>query len=255
MNAVLWFGRGRVRYAVLCALAWLPAAAAQAQAGVQPGNYRCWSYNVSGGAGNCRLAVPIAIRADGTYSESSAQGKWRASGDRITFSESKIRGPGVVSGNRIVFEYDYGGRHHTVTYLCQDCSGGGARPAGGAAAPGDGALVWVQVKLTFDRHDGYLGWANSAHLVPAAQAVQFAAAPGTPTPTGSATGIAYAGSSYQIVANFRQAMGGQRYVVFLDSGRERLAVATVDVPAAPAEQTIAVDASLRFGASGAQGTR
>ncbi|HXE51014.1 MAG TPA: hypothetical protein VN663_21740 [Ramlibacter sp.] len=111
--------------AVLLVLMTLPAAALAAQAGVQPGVYRCWSFNISGGAGSCRMSSPITIHADGTYDESSTHGTWRARGNRITLSELKMRGPGVVAGNKIVFEYDFRGMHHTVTYLCQECGGGG----------------------------------------------------------------------------------------------------------------------------------
>ena len=111
--------------AVLLVLLWLPAVAAPAQGGVQPGIYRCWSFNISGGAGSCRMSAPIAIHADGTYDESSTHGKWRVKGNRITLSKLKMRGPGVVAGNKIVFEYDFRGMHHTVTYLCQECSGAG----------------------------------------------------------------------------------------------------------------------------------
>jgi len=133
MSAVLLHGCGRAGFAACLVFAWLPAVAAQAQAGVLPGVYRCWSFNISGGAGSCRLSPPITIRADGTYDDVAAQGTWRARGNRITFSESKSRGPGVVAGNRIVFEYDFRGMHHTVTYVCQDCGGGGGtRPSGGA---------------------------------------------------------------------------------------------------------------------------
>jgi hypothetical protein len=109
----------------------LVASAAHAQAGVQPGVYRCWSFEISGGAGNCRLSPPITIRADGTYDDIATQGKWRARGNRITFSESSSRGPGLVTGNRIVFAYDFRGMHNTVTYVCQECvAAAPARPSG-----------------------------------------------------------------------------------------------------------------------------
>ncbi|HYD78181.1 MAG TPA: hypothetical protein VEC06_00090 [Paucimonas sp.] len=110
------------RIAMIAALCML-SSPARADAGVQPGTYRCWSYNVSGGGGTCRLAPPIVINPDGTYQESRTSGTYQASGGRITFSESKIRGSGhIADHNRIVFEYDYNGRRHTVTYLCQECN-------------------------------------------------------------------------------------------------------------------------------------
>jgi hypothetical protein len=237
-SALLVFLSGLLRVVVLAALL-LPAAASA----VQFGSYRCWSYNVSGGGGSCRLAAPITIRADGTYQESSTSGTYRVDGNRIYFSKSTIRGPGVISGgNQITFDYDYRGWHHTVTYLCQDCSA-----ASGAAKPSAaGAMVWVAVRLNFDRSDGYLDWANSAHLVPAAQAAQFAASTASTPPPGSSTGSAYAEDRQTVVANFRRAAGGQDYVVFLDSGRQRIPVASVHVPATPAEQTLNVNASLDY---------
>lgn len=221
---------------------WAALLTPAAASALQFGSYRCWSYNASGGGGNCRLAAPIVIRADGTYQESSAAGTYRIAGKRIHFSQSTVRGPGVIAGeNKITFDYDYRGWHHTVTYLCQDCGA-----ASGAASPtAAGAAVWVAVRLKFDRADGYLDWANSAHLVPAAQAAQFAASSATPPP-GSATGSAYADGKQTVVANFRKAAGGQGYIVFLDSGRQRIPVASVYLPAAPAEQTLSVNAKLKF---------
>lgn len=238
------FPAGLLRAAMLAVL--LAPAAASA---LQFGSYRCWSYNVSGGGGSCRLASPIVIRADGTYQESSTSGTYRIDGNRIYLSRSIIRGPGVIAGeNQVTFDYDYRGWHHTVTYLCQDCSAASAPAKSKSPA---GAMVWVAVRLSFDRSDGYLDWANSAHLVPAAQAAQFAASSAATPPTGSSTGSAYAEDRQTVVANFRRAAGGQDYVVFLDSGRQRIPVASVHVPAAPAEQTLNVKASLDFSPSAA----
>ncbi|OGA30326.1 MAG: hypothetical protein A3I01_19900 [Betaproteobacteria bacterium RIFCSPLOWO2_02_FULL_65_24] len=108
------------RYAPL-ALALLACVAQPAQAQA-PGQYRCWSYNVSGGGGNCRLAPPLVLNADGTYQVSSEKGRYKVQDGKLVLSESKLRGPGKMEqGNRIVFEYDYNGMHHTVTYLCQSC--------------------------------------------------------------------------------------------------------------------------------------
>lgn len=232
--------KSRLFCAAFLAVLMVPDAASA----LQFGTYRCWSYNVSGGGGNCRLSPPIVLRADGTYQESSTSGTYRIEGNRIHFSKSTVRGAGEITGeNRITFEYDYRDWHHTVTYLCQECSAGS-----GAAGPkiAAGASVWVAVRLNFDRADGYLGWANSAYLVPAAQAAQFAAAGTATPPPGSASGSAYADGKQTVVANFRKAAGGQEYVVFLDSGRQRVPVAAVHVPPAPAEQTLEVKASMNF---------
>lgn len=232
----------RLRFPVAFLALLLPLTASA----IEPGTYRCRSYNVSGGGGSCKLAPPIVINFDGSYQESSSRGSYRVSENRVYFSESTIRGPGVVSGhNQITFEYDYRGWHHTVTYLCQDCvAGGRAVPSGPTAAP-SGALVWAQLRLQFPTADGYLGWASSAHLVPFEQAGAFAASGAATPPAGSATGSAYLDGRQTVVANFRRAAGGRDYVVFLDSGRERIPVASLHVPASPAEQTLAVNANLK----------
>lgn len=239
---MLTFVNDRLRYPVALLALLLPLMASA----VEPGTYRCRSYNVSGGGGSCKLAPPIVIHPDGRYQESSTRGSYRVSGNRVYFSESTIRGPGVVSGqNQITFEYDYRGWRHTVTYSCQDCGAGGrAAPAAPAAGP-SGALVWAQVRLQFPAPDGYLGWANSAHLVPFEQAGAYAASGAATPPAGSATGSAYLDGRQTVVANFKRAAGGRDYVVFLDSGRERVPVASLHVPASPAEQTLSVNANLK----------
>lgn len=87
------------------------------------GRYRCWSYNVSGGGGSCRMAPPLVLHQDGTYEMSSERGTYTVEGDRIALSKSAIRGPGrLQNGNQIVFDYNHRGRRHTVTYLCQECA-------------------------------------------------------------------------------------------------------------------------------------
>lgn len=230
----------RLRLLALAALL-LPTAALA----LQYGSYRCWSYNVSGGGGSCRSAAPITINADGSYRESSTSGSYRIDGQRIRFSHSTLRGPGLITAdNQITFEYDYRGWHHTVTYLCQDCGAAPTRRKGEAATAG--TTVWAQLRLAFDRPDGYLGAVNSAHLVPAEQAAAFAATDAATPPAGSATGSAYLDGKQTVVANFRRATGGRSYVVFVDSGRQHLPVASVQLPGSPAEQTIPVNASLSF---------
>lgn len=236
----------RLRYPIAFAALLLPLTAAA----LQPGIYRCWSYNVSGGGGSCRLAPPIVIHADGTYQESSARGTYRVSGNRIFFSESTVRGAGMISGeNQVSFEYDYRGWRHNVTYLCQDCGVGRQAAPVAPASGAPGALVWAQIRLQFPAPDGYLGWANSAHLVPFEHAAAFAASGAATPPPGSATGSAYLDGRQTVIANFRKATGGRDYVLFLDSGRERIPVASLHLPASPAEQTISVNASLKHAPS------
>lgn len=111
--------RGMTVVLLLCSLATTVSAAPD-----MAGRYRCLSYNVSGGGGSCRLAPPLMLNRDGSYTMSRERGTWRVAGDRVHLSESKIRGPGrIARDGRIVFEYTYGGRRHTVTYGCTDCPG------------------------------------------------------------------------------------------------------------------------------------
>lgn len=228
------------------------AAAPSAQA-FSTGTYRCASFNMAGAGGSCRLTPPIEIRPDGGYRESSTTGTYRIDGDRIVFSASAIRGPGsLLAGGRIRFEYTYQGRAHTVTYYCaQNCEERDARaqaaaPAAAKTAAASGKPVWLDLTLRFPRPDGVLGWASTAHLVPYASAREFLDAGRKTPPAGSATGLARqeGRGSAVVAATFRQARGGVRYVVFLDTGREHLPVALLDLADGPAEQSVALAAAL-----------
>lgn len=88
---------------------------------VMAGTYRCWSFNVSGYGGSCinPPQAPLILNADGTYKFSSETGTYSINGGQIVLSESKIRGNGTLleNNNQIRFEYDYKGRHYTITYL------------------------------------------------------------------------------------------------------------------------------------------
>ncbi len=87
------------------------------------GTYRCYSYNIDGNGGGCRLTPPLVLSPDGSYKISAENGTWKLKDGAVEFSESKIRGPGrLQSGNRIVFSYDYEGKHHTITYVCMNCA-------------------------------------------------------------------------------------------------------------------------------------
>ena len=111
-----------VLFLALPILCFSQLASAQSIAGL----YRCWSYNVSGGGGSCRLVPPLAINSDGTYQVSSEIGTYKVQDGNVVLSESKIRGPGKLEGgSRIVFDYDFKGMHHRVTYLCQSCGAAG----------------------------------------------------------------------------------------------------------------------------------
>ena len=108
---------------IRCLLAALLPSVALAQpiAGV----YRCFSYNIDGAGGSCRVTPPLVLNADGTYRISSEKGTYNVQDGKVVLSESRTRGPGKLeAGNRIVFEYELKGKHYTVTYLCQSCSSG-----------------------------------------------------------------------------------------------------------------------------------
>lgn len=82
------------------------------------GTYYCWSYNVDGYGAKC-TSSKFEFKTDGTYTFSSESGTYTVSGNTVTLSASKIRGPGTLLENdmQIRFEYEYNGKHHTVTYL------------------------------------------------------------------------------------------------------------------------------------------
>ena len=61
-----------------------PASPTTPQRSSIAGTYRCWSYHVSGGAGNCRIAPSLVLHADGRYEMSSEHGTYRVSGDVVT---------------------------------------------------------------------------------------------------------------------------------------------------------------------------
>jgi hypothetical protein len=217
-------------------------------AGAAPaGTYRCWQYNVSGGGGSCRLAPPIVLRSDGTYQESRTVGTYEVKGNRIFFSRSTIRGPGrIEGGNRIRFEYDYKGFHHDVTYLCRDCRPASSRRETTPSASAD-ATVDLSVKLRFNPSEGDMGWAATAHLVPLKDAASFLADGAPDPPAGSSTGLAWTEGKNVVATRFRSARPGETCAILLDAGRERIAVAEINVSPTPDVQEVTLDASLNKG--------
>ncbi len=226
-------------------------------AALQFGSYRCSAYNVSGiGGASCRLTPPIVINPDGTYQESSTQGTYKVSGNRIHFSESTVRGPGMIMGQnqsifhtQIIFEYDYLQRRHTVTYLCQDCNLPDVKPGASGAAAAGAPPVRAEVRLQFARADGFLGWVNFAYLIPREHAAAFAASPLRPSspPPGAVQGSAGRSDPQTVSTLFRHARVEVDYVVFLESHSQRIAVASLRLPKAPASQPLTVSASFDHG--------
>lgn len=196
------------------------------------GSYRCWSYNVSGGSGTCRLAPPIVLAGDGTYTMSSERGIYTVQGDVIVLSESKIRGPGtIVDGNKIRFEYDYNGLRHTVTYLRED---------GGEANAPSGEDVVVELTLRYPSQDGSLGYVSTVVLVPKGENIEKA--PYQPT------AIAVYDGDKKITASFfkptNKVRNGRAYDVYTSTGIENRLVGTIDLANSRGTVTKTIDVSL-----------
>ncbi len=247
--------RGRTPRSMLApfacvALMLLPGSAAA----LQFGSYRCSAYNVSGiGGASCRLTPPIVINPDGSYQESSTQGTYKVSGNRIDFSESTVRGPGMIMGQnqsifhtQIIFEYDYLQRRHTVTYLCEDCNLPDVKHGASGTAAAGAPPVRAEVRLHFARADGFLDWATRAYLIPREHAGAFAASPLRPSspPPGAVQGSAGRSGPQTVDTSFKRAHVEVDYVVFLQSFSQRIAVASLRLPKAPAAQPLTVSASF-----------
>ena len=86
--------------------------------------YRCWSFHIDGsGGGACRTQPSLVLQQDGTYTFSTSEkGTYEIRDGKLYLSASKIRGAGLLLENdmQIRFEYDYNGRHYTMTYLKQE---------------------------------------------------------------------------------------------------------------------------------------
>ena len=180
------------------------------------GTYRCVSQNVGGAGGRCS-SPPLILNVDGTYQMSSEHGSYRIAGNRLYLSESRLRGAGQISGNELIFEYSYHGLNQTVTYQRQpqdnDFISQNQSQNGNAAAS-----VPVLLKISFDRPDGWIGWVNTAKLVPLG---------GDSGDT--LMGIAVATSRQSLRVSFRAVPTGRRYEVQLGSGTANYAVATLDI--------------------------
>lgn len=193
-----------------------PKDAAGSNAAGIAGSYRCWHYNVSGGFGNCRLAPPIILNTDGTYSMSSEKGTYKITGSTILLSESKIRGPGtIVEGNKIRFEYSYKGLQHTVTYL---------KEGGDENAP-PGQDIIVELTLQYNTKDSSLGYINSVVLVPKGESLEKAVY--------QPTAIAIYDGDKKITASFfkqtNKVRNGRVYEVYTGSGAENRLVGELDL--------------------------
>lgn len=195
------------------------------------GTYRCWSYNVSGGSGNCRIAPPIILNTDGTYSMSSEKGTYKIQGSTITLSQSKIRGPGtIVEGNKIRFEYNYNGLQHTITYL-KDAGDDGKV---------SGEEVVVELTLQYDAKDSSLGYIGTVVLVPKGENIE--------TASYQPTAIALYDGEKKITASFfkqtNKVKNGRIYEVYTSSGSENRLVGIIDLTNAKGAVNKIINVSL-----------
>ena len=119
------------------------------------GSYRCWHFNVDGGGGKC-TSPPIIFYSDGRYKMSSESGTYSVSENKVTLSESKHRGAGTISGEQVQFEYNYKGKHYTVTYLHQ---GGAAE-----AQPSGGGITQLDLTISCAGSGSAVDWINTCSL-------------------------------------------------------------------------------------------
>ncbi|MBZ5616128.1 MAG: hypothetical protein LAO23_19145 [Acidobacteriia bacterium] len=196
------------------------------------GSYRCVSQNVGGAAGRC-TSPPLILNVDGTYQMSSEHGSYRIAGNRLYLSESRLRGAGLISGNDLIFEYSYRGLNQTVTYRRQP-QGNDSSISQNQSQNGNAAgSVPVLLKIDFDRPDGWIGWVNTAKLVPLG---------GDSGDT--LMGMAVATSRQSLRVSFRAVPSGRRYEVQLGSGTANYAVATLDIRRTHQPVELAISAKI-----------
>jgi hypothetical protein len=214
--------RARVRFFFACTLTFpllIRAAPSGPTANSEiAGTYRCASQNVGGAGGRC-TSPPLILNGDGTYQMSSEHGRYRIAGNRLYLSESRLRGTGQISGDELIFEYAYRGLIQTMIYRREQQSAYSSASQAQSAQNGNGAAsVPVLLRIDFDRPDGWIGWINTAKLVPVG-----------PNSGDSIIGMAVATSRQSLRVSFRAVPTGRRYELQLGSGTANYAVATVDI--------------------------
>lgn len=220
------------------------AVAQSSRDGLAAGSYRCTSYNVSGAGGSCVNFPRLVLNADGTYQYSSTTGEWTVIGGRLYLSASQLWGPGLVLGRDTVrFEYDYNGRHMTVTWVCAGCSAEVAPPAAPGSGPATGGPS-IGVTLTLQFRESISGVSGYV-IVPATAARTYEH--NAPLPPGAVMGLASEAGSTSVRLNTNRdnrLPGGRRYVVFLSWPRESIPVAVLDLPSVTTDYTATLDATL-----------
>lgn len=239
-------GRGVELMLAVALAAAAPVSGARAQAPeLQPGTYRCSSYNVSSGGGSCRTMPPLVLRADGSYEYSSTRGRWSVRQGTLLLSQSSLWGPGKILGpDAIRFEYDYRGWHHVVTWTCQACGRGTQPQAGAAPTPtaARGSYVGIALVLEFGTA---VGGVSSFTIVPAELAAGYEH--DGPVPAGSVQGLAWATSPTTVrlaTSKENKLLSGKQYVVFLDWPAETVPVAILDLPPVKTDYSATLPATL-----------
>ncbi len=203
---------------------------------LKPGTYRCSSYNVSVGGGSCANMQPLVLTSDGTYKFSSTTGRWRVQDGKLILSNSKLWGSGEILGpDTVSFEYDYQGRHHTVTWICRECASSGNSSGG--------SYVGVSLVLNFDSN---ISGVSTFIIVPEESASTYSRH--NPLPQGAVSGLAIEKNRNTVALGTNRnnkIKTGKRYVVFLEWTSETRPVAILDLPAKTgADYTATLKATL-----------
>ncbi len=180
--------------------------------------------NIGGAGRSCYNFAPLVMNDDGSAT---------ISGQKISSGEL------TVSGNNVIHQYSYNGLQQEVTYTCN------SMPTQKAPDSNKKLISEAVFDLQFPSADGFLGYANSAYLVPYSKCAPFVA--GGPQPDYTVGGSAYqtAGSRTMVKASFtRKAMRAGHYCIVLESGQQRINVATVDLRGASGSVQKTIAASL-----------
>ncbi|MDO8489826.1 MAG: hypothetical protein Q7S47_00245 [bacterium] len=195
------------------------------------GTYRCSSYNVSGGGGgNCRIAPPIVIKADGSYTMSSEKGTFKVANKKLTLSASKIRGVGAISSDSrtVTFSYTYNRWRHVVTYLRQGAVAEKKPTAAAVSTPPQTQVlpthVQVDITVQYPKDTGSVSWINVIALVPAGSTPK--------TATYRPESLAIAQDDRTVHASFfgaKELETGRVYDIYTSSGLEEVNVGILDL--------------------------
>lgn len=214
------------------------------QASLNPGTYRCRSYNVSGAGGNCATMPPLVLYPDGSYQYSSTRGHWRTHNGTLFLSASTLWGPGKIIGQHSVrFEYDYRGWHHVVTFVCSNCmEQSDAQIESPTPTVTRKSFVGVSLTLEFDSP---VSGVSTFTIIPAEVAPGYTH--NAPLPEGSVQGLAWekTRTTVALATNTHNKLEtGKRYVIFLSWPSETIPVAILELPHGTADVAATLPATL-----------